>query len=149
MSADGFVFNGGVVIDDDLVAVEDGFAVDAADVHDGFASALTDGFELFEGVGKFQEALAAGEAFAAEVGAQAIADAGDPLVHDNGEELIDLGGGQELRLINQDTIDSLLGEDVADENATVGVGRDRVVNGASHAQARDDFVAAFSVNAGL
>lgn len=149
LPADGFVFDGGVVVDDNLVAFEDGDAVDAANIHHGFAAAVADGLELFKGMGELEKAFATGEAFAAEVGAQAVANAGDIVVDDRSKELVDLGGGQELRFVDKNAIEVTCSDGIANERTAIGVDTDHGIDGTTDAQTTHDFVVAFGIDAGF
>ena len=93
---------GFAVVDEDVGAVEDEFAVFEATVHGSFATAFADGFDFFDVVGDLEEASGALETFVflAEVEAKAVGDDGDVEFDGNVEKLVDLGGSKELGFVD-------------------------------------------------
>ena len=100
-------------------------------------------------MGELEKAFAAGEAFAAEVGAQAVANAGDIVVDDGSKELVDLGGGQELRFVDKNAIEVTCSDGIANERTAIGVDTDHGIDGTTDAQTTHDFVITFGIDAGF
>ena len=91
-----------VAADLDLGAFAHGMAVGAeANVHSCFAAAVADSFEFDEVVGPAEESGGAVEEVALEIGTQAVAEDRDVEVIGHGGELLDLGAGEELGLVDE------------------------------------------------
>ena len=69
--------------------------------HSRFAAAMADGLDLTQLIGKGQEFAAAFEEFSPEISANAVYQDGNLNPVDDLAQLINLGGGKELPLVDQ------------------------------------------------
>ncbi len=78
-------------------------------VHVRLVAAPADAFQLLEFVGQAEQVIGAGKQLAAKIGLEAVGDHRNVLLVDDTGQLIDLLPGQELGLIDDKHIDTLLG----------------------------------------
>ena len=71
------------------------------------------------------------------------------LVDDGSKELVDLGGGQELRFVDKNAIEVTCSDGIANERTAIGVDTDHGIDGTTDAQTTYDFVVTFGIDAGF
>ena len=113
--------------DDDGLARADHDVVHDAGVEQAGETAPAEHLDLhpLDVVGDLQQPLGAGEQPGAEVGGQAERVDVDVPVVDQVGQLVDLAGGEELRLVDDQVVDPVaVGPPVADQQPQVGAGVD-------------------------
>ena len=130
--------------------------------------AAADRLELLEAVREFEQSTRAGEGFGAEVGADAVCQHRDAVEHHDPQQIVDLRGGEELRLVDEKAghIDRatgrrLLGEErfragllhacpvLGEQLAQIGIRVDEEVDRTRHPEPAGDLVGLLRVDRGL